>query len=261
MSFRRVVLICHLWAGLIASIFLLLLGVTGSFLVYERQIDRIVNRRLMEVQPAGQRLPLADLFARLEKAHPGFKVTGVAFPPRADSAYEVDLDPGNHSQGLAAMVDPYTGSELGDAQTASTLVNSVHQFHTHLLTDKHRAAAKLIVGLASIFLLFLSCSGIVLWWRSKLFRIHWTSSGKRFNFDLHNALGILCSLFLFCFALTGIAITWDRATDTLTTKMMPSADMPRRRPCRTIPKARRCWRLTRLSLRHRPLCPVRKSIL
>lgn len=230
MSFRRVVLVCHLWAGLIASLFLLLLGVTGSFLVYERPIDRIVNRRLIEVQPAGQRLPLAELFTRLEKAHPGFKVTELAFPRRVDSAYEVYLDPGTDTAGPVKMVDPYTGRELGDASTASTFVNSVHQFHTHLLMDKHRAAAKLIVGIASIFLLFLSCSGVVLWWRAKLFRLHWSGSGKRFNFDVHNALGIFCSLFLFCFALTGVAMTWERTTDTLIGKMMPSADMPKRPP-------------------------------
>ena len=228
MSFRRVLLFCHLWAALIASVFLLLLGVTGSFMVYERQIDRMVNRRLIEVQPAGQPLPLGELFARLEKAHPGFKVTEMAFPRRPDAAYELYLDPGNNTEGIVETVDQYTGRELGDARTASTFVNSVHQLHTHLLMDKHREAAKLIVGCASIFLLFLSCSGIILWWRRKLFSINWSGSGKRINFDLHNVLGIFCSLFLFCFALTGIALTWDGAVGNLIGKVMPSGEMPRR---------------------------------
>lgn len=230
MSFRRFLLFCHLWAALIASVFLLLLGVTGSFIVYERGIDRVMNRRLIEVQPTGQPLSLGELFVRLEKAHPGFKVTELAFSRRPDSAYEVYLDPGNNAQGSVVTVDQYTARELGDARTASTFVNSVHQFHTHLLMDKHREAAKLIVGIASIFLLFLSCSGIVLWWRRKLFRISWSGSGKRINFDLHNVLGVFCSFFLFCFALTGIALTWDGAVSRLISKVMPSGDMPRRPP-------------------------------
>ena len=228
MFFRRVLLFCHLWAGLIASVFLLLLGATGSFMVYERQADHILNRRLIAVESAGQPLPLGELFARLEKAHPGFKVTEMAFSQQPDSAYEVFLDPGNDAEGLVETVDQYRGKELGDARTANRFVNSVHQFHTHLLMDKHRDAAKLIVGMASVFLLFLSCSGIILWWRRKLFRINWSGSGKRINFDLHNVLGVVCSLFLFCFALTGIALTWDGAVNKIISRVMPSSDMPRR---------------------------------
>lgn len=228
MSFRRLLLVLHLWAALIASVFLLLLGVTGSFMVFEKEFDHVLNRRLIAVQATGQPLPAGELFARLEKTHPGYKVTEVAFPRDPDSADEVYLDPGSDAEGTVVTVDPYTGKELGDVRTASTLVNSVHQFHTHLLMEKHRDAAKLIVGTASIFLLFLSCSGIVLWWRRKLFTIQWTSSGKRINFDIHNVLGICCSLFLFSFALTGIALTWDNAVSNLVNRITHSSDMPRR---------------------------------
>lgn len=228
MSFRRVLLFSHLWAGLIASVFLLLLGVTGSFIAYEREIDGVVNQRLIAVQPKGRPLPVGELLQRLETAHPGMKVTEMAFSREPDQAYEMYLDPGTEKEGSVVTVDQYTGNELGDARTANTFVNSVHQFHTHLLMDKHRDAAKWIVGVASIFLLFLSCSGIVLWWRRKLFTISRQGSGKRINFDLHNVLGVFSSLFLFCFALTGIALTWDSAVNSLISKVMPSADMPRR---------------------------------
>lgn len=228
MSFRRLLLFCHLWAALTASVFLLLLGVTGSFMAYERGIDRLVNRRLIAVQPMGAPLSLGELFHRLETAHPGWKVTEVAFSHEPDHAYEVYLDPGNEQQGSVVTVDQYTGEELGDARTASTFVNSVHQFHTHLLMNKHRDAAKWIVGVASIFLLFLSCSGIVLWWRRKLFSINWRGSGKRINFDLHNVLGVFSSLFLLCFALTGIALTWDSAVDNLVNRFTPTGSLPGR---------------------------------
>lgn len=65
--------------------FLLLLGVTGSFIVFERGIDRVVNRRLIDVQPTGQPLSLGELFARLENVHPGFKVTELRFSRRPDA--------------------------------------------------------------------------------------------------------------------------------------------------------------------------------
>lgn len=228
MLFRRVMLLLHLWAGLFAGVFLLLLGATGSFMVYERQIDHVLNRRLVHVEPAAQALSLSELFSRLEKAHPGYRVTEIGFSKQPDLACEVYLDPGNDTEGKVVTVNPYSGEELGDARSANTFVNSVHQFHTHLLMNKNREAGRWIVGIASIFLLFLSCSGIFLWWRRKLITINWRASGKRINFDLHNALGVLSSLFLFCFALTGVALTWDGATSSLVNRLTHSSEMPGR---------------------------------
>ena len=81
----------HLWAGLLASAFLLVLGLTGSLMVYERDIDHALNRRLFDVQPATQPLPLGKLFGGLERAHPGYHVTDMAFSREPDVAYEMYL--------------------------------------------------------------------------------------------------------------------------------------------------------------------------
>jgi uncharacterized iron-regulated membrane protein len=229
MTFRRVLLVLHLWAALLAGLFLLLLGATGSFMVYEKEVDHVLNRSLVAVRPASQPLTLAELFGRLEKAHPGHRVTEIEFSHQPDVADEAYLDPGNGTAGMVVTVDQYTGKALGDARTANTFVNSVHQFHTHLLMDKHRDAAKLILGVASLFLLFLSCSGIILWWRRKLFSINWRGSAKRINFDLHNVLGVWSSLFLFFFALTGVAMTWEGAFNNLLNRVLHTGPMPERR--------------------------------
>lgn len=77
MTFRRVLLVLHLWAALLASVFLLLLGATGSFMVYEREVDHTLNRRLVAVRPASPQLTLTELFTRLEESYPGHKVTEI----------------------------------------------------------------------------------------------------------------------------------------------------------------------------------------
>ena len=229
MAFRRVLLVLHLWAALLASVLLLLLGATGSFLVYEREMDHVLNRRLVAVRPVSQPLTLTELFARLEKSHPGHRVTEIEFSHQPEVADEVYLDSGNGAEGMLMTVDPYTGKALGDARTANSFVNSVHQLHTHLLWDKHRDAARLILGVASLFLLLLSCSGIILWWRRKLFSINWRGRGKRINFDLHNVLGVWSSLFLFLFALTGVAMTWEGAFSNVLNQVLHASPMPERR--------------------------------
>jgi uncharacterized iron-regulated membrane protein len=220
------VLTLHLWAGLLASVFLLVLGLTGSLLVYERDIDHALNRRLVDVQPATEPLPLGELFGGLEKAHPGYHVTDMAFSREPDIAYQMYLNPGGDAEGFVMTVNQYNGRELGNASAANQFMNFVNGFHTHLLMETHRETGKLIVGVASIFLLFLSCTGPVLWWQRKLVVVNWSATPRRVNFDLHNMLGAFCSFFLFCLSLTGIALTWDESTSKFVNRVTRSDEMP-----------------------------------
>jgi uncharacterized iron-regulated membrane protein len=226
MSLRKLVLTLHLWAGLLAGAFLLILGLTGSLLVYERAIDHALNRQLVIVKPGGQPLSVGKLFLSLEKAYPGYHVTDMAFSREPDVAYQMYLNPGGGTEGFVVMINQYTGQELGNASNANQFMNFVHGLHTHLLLEAHRETGKLIVGSASILLLALSCSGPVLWWRRKLFLLNWSAGTKRLNFDLHNALGVFCSLFLFLFAVTGIALTWDETASKVVNRLTHSGPMP-----------------------------------
>jgi uncharacterized iron-regulated membrane protein len=136
------------------------------------------------------------------------------------------LNPGEAGDGFVVTVNQYNGRELGNASAANQFMNFVNGFHTHLLMETHRETGKLIVGVASVLLLFLSCSGLVLWWRRKLFVVNWGAAPRRINFDLHNMLGVFCSLFLFCFSLTGIALTWDESTSKFVNRVTRSVGMP-----------------------------------
>lgn len=46
LTMRKLLLSLHLYAGLVAGIFLVLLSVTGSFMVFEDEIDRALNPKL-----------------------------------------------------------------------------------------------------------------------------------------------------------------------------------------------------------------------
>ena len=70
-------------------------------MVYEREVDHTLNRRLVAVRPGSPQLTLTELFTRLEKSYPGHKVTEIGFSRQPDVADEVYLDPGN---GAAAGV-------------------------------------------------------------------------------------------------------------------------------------------------------------
>ncbi len=230
MSYRKFILNAHLLAGLCAALFLILLGVTGSFMVFENEIDRALNAKLTWVHPGDKRLSLSEMKGKLEGTYASYRLAGLAIPARSDMAWDAFLQSQKLRKGIGVAFDPYTGRILGTDADRNNFVNSVHQFHTHLLMRNTGAA---IVTWAAVFLLFLSITGLVLWWPRKVLRVNWRSPAKKLNFDLHQTIGIYFSVFLFLFALTGIVIHWDAAATAVANRLTGSPEaptFPRQRP-------------------------------
>lgn len=224
MSFRSALLNLHLCAGLIAAVFLLILGVTGSIMVFEDEIDHALNARLTWVTPAPQRLLLTELKSRLEKAYPGYQVGGFGLSTRKDIAYSAFLASAALHKGFGVAFDQYTGRILGTSDESNNFTGNLHQFHLRLLAGRTGAT---ILGWVAVFLLFLSISGLILWWPRKIFQVNWHASGRRITFDLHNALGIYSSVFLLLFSLTAIVIHWEEPASKLAERLTNSPPQQR----------------------------------
>lgn len=107
--------------GLFAALFLIVIGVTGSALVFEAEIDRALNPATSYVTPRERTLPLETLIARAPAAAPADVVTGIRIAERRDVAYEALLE-----SGQLAMVDPYTGTVLGVRDRDTSLARRLH---------------------------------------------------------------------------------------------------------------------------------------
>lgn len=221
---RKVLLNMHLWAGLTAGVFLLLLSITGSFMVFEDEIDRALNAKLTWETPGETRLTLAVLKARLEEKYPGRTVMGFSISPRSDMAWGAALESKNSEEGLHVAFNQYTGDVLGTEAERNNFVGYVHDFHLRLMMGGTGAS---IVSWAAVLLLFLSFSGIILWWPRKILAVTWRSPAKKLNFDLHQALGIYSSLFLMVFAITAIVIHWENDATRLANRLTGSVETPR----------------------------------
>src|SRR5947207_2226574 len=128
---RRSLLKLHLWVGLTAGIFLVVIAVSGSALVFENEIDRALNRSTSFVTPGARPLPIETLIARVQAARPQDQVTGVRIADTPDQAYEFSL---RSRQG--AMVNPYTGDVLGLRDREQSFARRVHLLHTRLAAGK-----------------------------------------------------------------------------------------------------------------------------
>src|SRR5882762_2006609 len=133
MQVRKILLTTHLCAGLIAAVFLIILGVTGSVMVFEEQIDHRLNSNLSYVQPGPHRLSLTELKTKLETANPGYHVNAIGISNQDDLSWSVSLTSRELKNSKALAVNQYTGAVLGELGTGNDLVNYIHQFHIRLL--------------------------------------------------------------------------------------------------------------------------------
>ena len=192
-------------------------------MVFEDEIDRALNPKLTWVTPGEKRLSLTEMKSLLEQRFPGRTVVGFSIPPRNDMAWGAGLQAKAPRESFNVAFNPFTGDVLGKESDRNNFVGYVHSFHLRLLMGEVGAS---IMSWAAVFLLFLSLSGIVLWWQRKVVAVNWGTPGKQVNFELHQALGIYLSVFLMIFAITAIVIHWENPATRLANRLTNSPDPP-----------------------------------
>lgn len=188
---KKVLWQVHSLLGLIAGLGLLVIGVTGSLLVFRDEIDSLVAPALMRVEPsAAGRLSWAELLTAAHQAWPAHEIVG--FGPRreaglADLVYVRKLG-GNEI--AAGTLNPYTGVALGSP-------SNPNQTFTGILLELHYTwyaghVGMLITGIFAVLFCLLGITGVWLYrdfWRH-FFTLRWRRGARLFFSDLHKMVGI-----------------------------------------------------------------------
>jgi uncharacterized iron-regulated membrane protein len=229
MNLRAILLWFHRYLGLLATLPLVLLGLSGAVLTFEAELDRAINPTYWHVTPQGQPMAWQDVIAAARRAYPGEPPQSLRFPTSPDVAAELTL-----KGGRMVTVNPYTGGMLGSRRQADVLTARIHQFHTRLLMDK---AGQWITGTSTFILLVLGPTGLVLWWRRKGFGIKWPAPWRRVNYDAHHAFGIFGLLPWMVLGLTGGVMVFEGTLRPAPPKHEAHAPAPRSssRPAHPIP--------------------------
>lgn len=209
---RAVFLKIHLWLGLAAAIFLVILGLTGSIMAFEGDIDHWLHPSLWYVEVRPQALPQQELIDRVQRQFAPARVGAVQIFRQRNLAEVMQM-----SDRSAVLVNPYDGTALGRTTGPSSVQKTlgyIHQFHLRLAPDPRAwpsfsKVGKLIISFAGLILCLQAPIGIYLWWRAKRATIQWKASWFRTCFDAHQALGLYGVLFLFIAAFTGVLIGFD----------------------------------------------------
>lgn len=221
-SRRKLWLEVHLWLGLIAGALLVLIGLTGSVLVFWQEIDGWLNADLLKVEaPAGAKpLSLEALGRAAGAALPeGVKTGWIEFPKEVDQALNIAYEKPTTGQGSAEtdtwnlLIDPYTGAVKGariwypaSFFSPMPLMAFFFKLHYALLWKDYGVE---FVGVVGVFLVFSALTGLIVWWPLtgrvwQALTIKRGASVERLNFDLHKTAGFYTSLVLLAVLVSGV---------------------------------------------------------
>lgn len=205
-TLRSIAFSLHRYIGLAVGLILIIVGITGSLLVFQEEFDHfVIERQFGQITQQPQRVAIESVVDKVKTAYsdrPEFKLASVDTLPDSPT-YTVRLADQNDKR-TEVFVNSYTGEIIGDRLWDNTLIGIIFQLHYALLAGD---IGTKIVGIVAFLLLILSLTGIFLWsgWRKLIsgFKIKWQAHPKRVNYDIHKVAGIITAVFLGFTAFTG----------------------------------------------------------
>jgi uncharacterized iron-regulated membrane protein len=199
----------HLWAGIILGLYFVVIGLTGTLIVYKKELERAMIPHLIRVEPQPQRASFQAMYDSVRRAYPQAGISNVFLYPEGVS-WSFRLS--ENKERVQVYVNPYTAEVLGEDRYRNKFLQWVYDLHVNLLAGK---TGVLLNGIGGFALALMALSGIVIWWPGRRFwrtgfvyarRAGW----KRQNYDVHKLLGLSSAGFLLLLGVTGSYWTWPK---------------------------------------------------
>jgi uncharacterized iron-regulated membrane protein len=201
---RRVLFQVHLWIGLALGVYVVMISVTGSAVVFRRELNLwLVPRSVTPI--ADVKFSPEDLLAAARRIYPPEEVKTVGAPRRADRPVRVSLE--HDGRITERLFDPYAEKDLGLSFPPLLRAEEwLVVLHDDLLLGP---TGRLVNGLAGILTTVLAITGAVIWWPG---RHRWRDSlvvsaplkSRKFLWQLHSSVGFWAFALVFVWSLTAV---------------------------------------------------------
>jgi len=224
---RKAMFQVHLWIGIAVGLYVVVVCVTGSVLVFRRELMRAyVNRPKVSAHAPGQQgLTDDQLKAIATRAYPGFEVENVWHGRRDTAPVDIWMQrgPGGREK-LAHLFDPYTGADLGETRPRGVrVIDWLVRLHDDLLGGM---TGRLVNGVGSILVTLLCFTGAIIWWQGggkwrRGLTVQWRAGWQRINWDLHSAIGFWAFIAVLLWAVSGIYLVFPSPFGALVDYLQP----------------------------------------
>lgn len=209
--FKYISALLHLWLGLLSSLVIFFVCLSGSIYTFkDKIIDAYNYDKIYVAQENLPRLALDTIQNNLKKE--GRLITSISLPSSSNKSISLAYQSEDGMDIGSFYLNPYTGENLGSGDySLKEFFSFILDIHRSLLID---GVGRDIVAASVLIFVVLLISGFVLWWPKKLkqlkdgLRIKWKAKFFRLNYDLHNVLGFYSLLLLFFIAITGLYVSY-----------------------------------------------------
>jgi ABC-type polar amino acid transport system ATPase subunit len=207
---KNIVLQIHKILGVAIAFVTIIISLTGSYLVWEREINPVIRQNLYQIQFVEKSNLLEKTVSLVKNNYPDSHLDKIILPFNINQPYRLILTSADHIR-QEIYLDPYEEKILQTYQRNNTFDPISSKLHTELLSGN---IGKIILGLSGISLFILTITGLYLWkgWQ-KLnlgFKIRWSAKTRILNYDLHQVMGIFSLVLVGNIAITGSVLALDK---------------------------------------------------
>lgn len=209
----------HLYLGLAAALVLMVVGITGALLSYEKQLLRIIHTESYSITPQGDMLTTEQLLERFLEQKGEVKINGITLLQDPSAAVVINIASQKSRKGESVFVNPYTAEILPEV-TSHKFFMFVENIHRRLLLGE---VGKQIVGASVLILLFLLFSGVYMYMPKikrgfiNALKINPKATGRSFLYTLHGSVGLWVLPIYLSITLTGLYWSYHWYNDLLHT--------------------------------------------
>ena len=209
--FKYIMSVLHLWLGLLSSIIIFIVCLSGCIYAFKTQIENLIDRDVVYVKSDNNSSKIAiDTILNNFENQFGGATNITVFKENNKSVLVSSFSKDN--TGVSAYYNPISGELLGVKNTTSiAFFDFILEVHRFLLAGD---VGKFINGVAVLMFIFLLFSGFIIWLPKKInqlkksLKIKLDAKFHRVNYDLHRVLGFYSILLLFFISVTGLYVSF-----------------------------------------------------
>ncbi len=195
----------HSITGLISGLFILLLSLSGSVLVFHDELDALQTPKINTVENVPL-LSTDSCYRKIQKEYPDALISSCSIPQNTSAAFVFTIYDLGYNQGLEPLqvfIHPQTAEILktrgGSEDMQSNFMSWLAAFHNSFHLHKK---GELLLGIFGIAFLISIITGTVLYRKSIIAVLSFRKKAFRWE-NLHQLIGVYALLFNLVIAITG----------------------------------------------------------
>ena len=207
----------HWFFGAIFGVLLLIIGVSGAVLSYEKEILQAINKDTYFVQNLDNkaRLEPSEVLKIYKENNIDTKINSISFSSLENSSIVLNIEKEGARKGLNIYLNPYTVELLPDIVGKDFFMFFFFLHRWLTFEGDTQWIGKQLVAISTIVAIFLTIGGVVVYWSRikanflKSFTFSFKYKKRAFLSTMHGAIGMWVIPFFLLMCFTGLYWSYD----------------------------------------------------